>query len=504
MEICPPEPPKETRPVSIIEAKNKIRLDHDECCNCCCCCIPQPTAFKYVQPEVPKSFRPIRYYMKSDLPIEDSTTYRYSYWDGPRPIIEPIKPKDWLTLGDGRITDETIHKLSYLGNWCIKTEPSITPCDKQWLGRGPMQDETTQKHDYQWKSMKQSESFKARDNLYLPCASLSDDTTYRLSYFPVNCNLPTKSYTTKRNYCKPLIPMDGCTTYKLSYWPTVTPIKNDRSLQKKLEYHRPIDPMENCTTYKLSYWPHCEKRRSPFTIQDTENILNADCCFNDDTIYQLSYFNCGGDKSDAIKPQENICLSSCPLSHDTINKLSFLGNWSVKPEKSITPCDRQLLGKGPMQDETTQKHDYTWRYSTPLDVIKPENNLTCAPIPLECCTTHKLSYIPNDCTTLLRNNSYAPYRQYQRPNLPMESETTMSLSYQPVEQADRVPKTWNQIPSYHTPVTPLDDNTTYNLSYIPPGTLVPLSPCYTSCSTSNNCNIPPCQPCQPCQACPAS
>ncbi|KAI4478170.1 hypothetical protein M0804_012128 [Polistes exclamans] len=402
--------------------------------------------------------------MKSDLPIEDSTTYRYSYWDGPRPIIEPIKPKDWLTLGDGRITDETIHKLSYLGNWCIKTEPSITPCDKQWL----------------------------------------DDTTYRLSYFPVNCNLPTKSYTTKRNYCKPLIPMDGCTTYKLSYWPTVTPIKNDRSLQKKLEYHRPIDPMENCTTYKLSYWPHCEKRRSPFTIQDTENILNADCCFNDDTIYQLSYFNCGGDKSDAIKPKENICLSSCPLSHDTINKLSFLGNWSVKPEKSITPCDRQLLGKGPMQDETTQKHDYTWRYSKPLDVIKPENNLTCAPIPLECCTTHKLSYIPNDCTTLLRNNSYAPYRQYQRPNLPMESETTMSLSYQPVEPADRLPKTWNQIPSYQTPVTPLDDNTTYNLSYIPPGTLVPLSPCYTSCSTSNNCNISPCQPCQPCQACPAS
>ncbi|XP_015179987.1 PREDICTED: uncharacterized protein LOC107068281, partial [Polistes dominula] len=389
--------------------------------------------------------------------------------------------------------------LSYLGNWCIKTEPPITPCDKQWLGRGPMQDVTTQKHDYQWKSIKPSESIKRRDNLYLPCASISDDTTYRLSYFPVNCHLPTESYTPKRNYCKPLIPMDGCTTYRLSYWPTETQIKTDQPWKKKGEYHRPVDPMENCTTYKLSYWPHCEKPRSPFTMQDTENLLNADCCFNDDTIYQLSYFNCGGERSDAFKPQGNICLSSCPLSHDTVHKLSFLGNWSVTPEKSMTPCDRQLLGRGPMQDETTQKHDYTWRYCTPSREIRPENNLTCAPIPLECCTTHKLSYIPNDSTTLLRNNSYAPCRQYQPPNLPMESETTMRLSYQPVEPADRVPKPWSKIPSYHKPVTPLDDNTTYNLSYIPPGTLVPLPPCYTSCSTSNNCNMPPCQPCQPCQ-----
>lgn len=49
---------------------------------------------------------------------------------------------------------------------------------------------------------------------------------------------------------------------------------------------------------------------------------NTDCCFNDNTTYQLSYFNCGGEKSDAIKPPENICVSSCPLSHDTIHKVS--------------------------------------------------------------------------------------------------------------------------------------------------------------------------------------
>lgn len=52
-----------------------------------------------------------QYYWKSEVPMEDNTTYRYSYWDGPRPLVEPIKPKDWLTVGDGCITDETTHKV---------------------------------------------------------------------------------------------------------------------------------------------------------------------------------------------------------------------------------------------------------------------------------------------------------------------------------------------------------------------------------------------------------
>lgn len=95
--------------------------------------------------------------------------------------------------------------------------------------------------------------------------------------------------------------MDGCTTYRLSYWPNESPtqvllqitlnclslnekyllliivlvFQEDQPWRKKGEYHRPVNTMENCTTYRLSYWPHCEKPRSPFIVQDTENILNA-------------------------------------------------------------------------------------------------------------------------------------------------------------------------------------------------------------------------------------
>lgn len=71
-------------------------------------------------------------------------------------------------------------------------------------------------------------------------------------------------------------------------------------------------------------------------------------------------------------------LISLPL------QLSFLGNWCVKPETLITPCDKKLLGTGPMQDETTQKHDFTWKLTTPPTEIRQEDNLTFSPLPLEC------------------------------------------------------------------------------------------------------------------------
>lgn len=72
-------------------------------------------------------------------------------------------------------------QMSYLGNWCVKMEPSIIPCDKDWLGRGPMQDITTQKHDYSWKCGDRAEPLKAQDNLYPPCAGFCGNCRYQRS-----------------------------------------------------------------------------------------------------------------------------------------------------------------------------------------------------------------------------------------------------------------------------------------------------------------------------------
>lgn len=64
--------------------------------------------------------------------------------------------------------------------------------------------------------------------------------------------------------------------------------------------------------------------------------------------------------------------------------MSFLGNWCPKQETMILPCNKQMLGRGPMQDVTTQKHDYTWKCTSTESETRPEDNLICPVSDFEC------------------------------------------------------------------------------------------------------------------------
>lgn len=44
--------------------------------------------------------------------MEDNTTYKLSFWDGPGSRAEPYCPEDCLTIGDGPLSDETTHKVN--------------------------------------------------------------------------------------------------------------------------------------------------------------------------------------------------------------------------------------------------------------------------------------------------------------------------------------------------------------------------------------------------------
>ncbi|CAK9801702.1 hypothetical protein ANTPLA_LOCUS2911 [Anthophora plagiata] len=104
--------------------------------------------------------------------MEDNTTYQLSYWECPNVAEDPILPRNWLVTGEGEISDETTYRSSYLDNLCVKPESPIIPCEKQWLGRGPMQNVTTQKHDYTWKIVDPVSPYKAQNNIYCQPARL--------------------------------------------------------------------------------------------------------------------------------------------------------------------------------------------------------------------------------------------------------------------------------------------------------------------------------------------
>nr|XP_034189592.1 uncharacterized protein LOC117608487 isoform X2 [Osmia lignaria] len=483
MQICSPRPSSGNQQPKILDERWRIKKRHDENCSCCCC-IPSPICYKYVQPEVPKSCAPIRRYWKSTIPMDDNTTYQLSYWENPSSKVEPILPRDCLVTGNSEMSDQTTYNTSYMDYLCVKPVSSITPCEKQLLGRGPMQDVTTQKHDYTWKSIETTPAYKARNNIYCNPAPLLDDTTYKLSYYESCCNSPPESFAPVRRYVKSDIPFEDNTTYRLSYWPNMNPMK-EKSWRKKQEYTPPTYPIDGCTTYKLSYYPNCQERPSPILPRLTENILNAQCCNDKNTIYRLSYFGCEDGRRDPIIPPGNITFSTCPPAYDTVHRMSFVGNWNVKPVEPITPCSKQMLGRGQIQDVTTQKHDFTWKQIQMEPGSRPKDNLVPPCGPIECCTTHRMSYLPSDCESLRPIQSYAPIRVYKPSDIPMNGETVMHLSYQPVETGpvQRI----RDKNDYHPPDFPIDGHTTYNTSYIPPGTLEPCCMETKPCLPSTQC-----------------
>ena len=82
-------------------------------------------------------------------------------------------------------------------------------------------------------------------------------------------------------------------------------------------------PVEGDSTYKLSYLPQCDpERRKPVKTEGTDNLLNADSCFDECTTYGLSYrANCVGDRQMPFHQKDNYENSNCPLAHDTVNKV---------------------------------------------------------------------------------------------------------------------------------------------------------------------------------------
>ncbi|XP_014220870.1 stabilizer of axonemal microtubules 1-like [Trichogramma pretiosum] len=518
MEICNDQPRPRPQLTSVIEIKNKIRAGHSECCNCCCCSKPvQYKAYKYIQPPIPKSFRPVRKYVKEDVPLENSTTYKLSFWPNPTKMVKPILPQGNLTFSTCPITDDTTHKMSYMGNWGIEPQKKLEPCRRNWFGRGPLLDVTTQKHDFVWKASTKADPIKYPGQLCIPRGHVADATTYKLSFYESNNVEPIPSYRPVREYVPTEAPLEECTTYRLSYHNGELPEKELYPWKPDGKYKRPVEALDDHTTYKLSFWPHGNvERREPIKHQGSGDPINKDDPIECNTTYNLSYFaGAAGDMPAPILPRGNIEFVDCPLSHDTINKMSYLGNWEPKPEKPIVQCTRQLLGRGPIESCTTQKDDFGWKCSERVEPIPPRGNLDFSTAPIEDLTTNQLSYMPTCPESLTPTESFRPVRQYEPTDMPMACDTTMQISYQPPEQdeLDRQERPWATKPAYHHPTTPIDENTTYNMSYNPPGLLIPVSECCeeeaaaaAAQNSSNPCSMSVCpraaiQESRPCISC---
>lgn len=155
---------------------------------------------RYIQPEIPKSFKPCVAYRRSEVPLDSRTVYKTSYFAGPVcDRAAPFVPNNHLLVDRSvKMDDVTVTALSYPGHQSCGRQQPFLPCSHRMLGTGPMQDLTTQKHDYVAKPMAKQMSCKPRNMLFLAPQPLQKETIAQLSF-------PNPNMTERVKSCKPVL-----------------------------------------------------------------------------------------------------------------------------------------------------------------------------------------------------------------------------------------------------------------------------------------------------------
>lgn len=191
--------------------------------------------------------------------------------------------------------------------------------------------------------------------------------------------------------------MDVDTTQKLSYLP-IAPTKREKpEWAIRSSFSMPKMPIDNNTTYKLSFLESQNiNRRNMCVPQNHGKLITTSRSFEDNTVYKQSYFPPPTTFSHTkpIRPTVNIDYkTNIKMDPNTMYTMSYPGHVGVSKQPPIIPCPRSMLGEGPMQDLTTQEHDFVNMPFSRRPMINPRNLMISSSCPLEKETTNRLSYM---------------------------------------------------------------------------------------------------------------
>ncbi|KAF9795977.1 hypothetical protein SFRURICE_010074 [Spodoptera frugiperda] len=458
------------------------KQEHPCPCRTCCCGKPPIVKPCYKQPRIPDSYAPRRCYMRPTAPVESCTTYKLSYLpvDGCRNLRgEARKPPPNLVPSCEPMEGCTVQKvafflvcrlLSYLPNPTCITQP-IRPCNHDMWGQGPMQNITTQRHDYVPKPCVLRESFKPAPKFHCVEQPFESKNPYifklifvvnrtinKLSYLPPEKIELTKSFAPERCYERPAAKMEGTTTQKMSYMPNQILPKEPLPWACKGQYQKPCQKLDSNTTYGMSYLDAASDCRRRAIIPDS--------CNNPVT----SYLPTKCPIPQPIKPLSNLVPSTAQMEGDTVQKLSYLPNPTCITQP-IRPCHHDMWGQGPMQNITTQRHDYVPKPCAIRESCKPDHKFHCIEQPFENRTVNRMSFLdPGRCAI---PTSYAPLKCYEKPAAKMESTTTQKDVVPAgvrAEAADAAVGVQGTVPeTMPEGQFPLEGTTIYRSSFLPPG-----------------------------------
>jgi len=164
--------------------------------------------------------------------------------------------------------------------------------------------------------------------------------------------------------------------------------------------------------------------------------------------------------------------SAGEFSGDTTQRMSY-GAWpGITRQKGIFPRDHNLLGEGPMQMLTTNRHDYTPKPFCSITRVIPPAHLGLSKAPMEKNSIMMMSFKSPDFQKFCPPQSFKPQAAYLPPDSPIECRTIQKMSYMPWEPQPKEDLPWAKRNDYCPPSEPVDTSTVYSNSYMPPGKFV--------------------------------
>ncbi|XP_031336234.1 stabilizer of axonemal microtubules 2-like [Photinus pyralis] len=449
---------------------------------------PPKLECKYVQPERPLSFKPIGTYLIPTTKMSDKSVYRDTFLPGELIKLEQIRPKTNLNVGEGKMSNNTVHKLTYQQ---VSAEPSTPfyPCRHNLLGSGPMQTVTTHMHDFVPKSTDKTKSCTPIPKPISQTVPISDKTTNRLSYVPMNIK------EAKAETCRPPHPqiafkgkVDCNTVNRLSFLPWELPEPDPKPWAQKKSFVAPETRMSDDTIYRKSF-PIPQREPPPQSCKPISTYTPAHTKMEDSSVYRKSFTACEMQKTTGFRPQHNMSVGEGKMSGDTMNNLSYVKYDKAAPARPFLPCRKKYTSDDPMQDFTTSKIDYVEKPIVRVESCKPKPIVVESDVPISDMTTNKLSFVPHDLNQV-KVKQVRVANSIEKPTGPFAQYTVQKLSYVPTELPPPPEKPWAAKPIYSKPEKKMEGDTVKSLSYQMPGK-------YTECVVVSPLSAEP-EPCCDC------
>ena len=338
-----------------------------------------------------ENMKPRNEYMRPSVPIDTITVSKAEYQAhklGPRRIY---KPQDTQVKSDQPFDDRTGYKDTFT-EYEIKPRPK--PTTEVYAG---------------------------------PVAPLDSVTTVRESYTKHNQG-PRRSFKPKQEHVKSDEPFQNSTTMNVDFHAHEV---HRRQPHKPEQYQPPTDPMDLNTTNKLIY-KSMPVVKPNFHKPSSSDLLKGKGEMSTSTNYEGDFKEKPIDKRKSMKPNDGYKPPNNPIDSVTTHQESYIKQDISRP-KVYRPADAPVGSDAPFEERTENRESFMPHEVSPRKM--PERRPYVPPTDkLDDVTTVRDSY---KGVVQPRRGNFAPDKKPLQSEVPFDSSTTMTTSYQQVEMPER-------------------------------------------------------------------